>query len=96
MVRSRLKLVRVKVLDGAFLPAGADRLLARLAAREHLNVHHVVLLLAVAARVVRALDEDEIARLELLELALHGERVELVLRGARRAAARDQSAARAR
>ena len=46
MVRSRLKLVRVKVLDGAFLPAGADRLLARLAAREHLNVHHVVLLLS--------------------------------------------------
>ena len=78
VVRSRLKLVRVKVLDGAFLPAGADRLLARLAAREHLNVHHVVLLLPTLRVEVDARVKDQIARLHLFKLKIDWKRVVLV------------------
>ena len=62
-----LEFVGVKVLDDALLPAGPNRLLPSLAASEHLNVHHMVLLLPTLGVEVDSTVEDQISGLQLLK-----------------------------
>lgn len=78
MIRLRLKLVAVKVLHDAPLPAGADRLLPSLAAREDLHMHHVVLLLPALFIVVYGRVEDEVTGLHFLEFQIDRQSVILI------------------
>ena len=59
MVGCGLEFVGVEVLDDALLPAGPDRLLSSLTASEHLNVHHMVLLLTTLGVEIYSTVEDE-------------------------------------
>ena len=73
-----LELVGVEVLDYALLPAGPNRLLPSLTASEHLNVHHMVLLLPTLGVEVDSAVEDQISGLQLLKGEVDRKRVVLV------------------
>ena len=62
-----LEFVGVEVLDDAPLPAGPNRLLTSLSASEHLDVHHIVLLLPTLLVEVDSTVEDQISGLQLLK-----------------------------
>lgn len=66
VVGRRCELIRVKVLNHAPLPSGANTLLACLSLSVNLNMNHVMLLLPTLGVVVGATDEHEVSRLHLL------------------------------
>ena len=78
VIGRRLKLVAVEVLDDAFLPASADRLLSCLTASEDLNMDHVMLLLFHLRVVVDASIEDKVTGLHLFKLQVDRQSVKLV------------------
>ena len=78
MVSSRLKLIRIEVLDDALLPSCTNGLLASLTTCEHLDMHHVMLLLPTLRVEVDATIEDQVTRLHLLKLEINRQCIILI------------------